>query len=106
MSTSLHEGMCSSDRKDSFNLKRFIDAQDPVYDQVCSELRDGVKRGHWMWFIFPQIAGLGYSPMAAQFAIASLEEAKEYLRHPLLGARLIECTELVNGVAGQSIHDI
>jgi uncharacterized protein (DUF1810 family) len=98
--------MSSPNRSDSFNLKRFVDAQDPVYDQVCSELKDGVKRGHWMWFIFPQIAGLGHSAMAAQFAIGSLEEAREYLRHPVLGARLIECTELVNRISAHSIDEI
>ena len=91
---------------DSFNLKRFIDAQNPVYDQVCSELKDGMKRSHWMWFIFPQIAGLGSSATAAKFAISSLEEAKEYLQHPVLGARLVECTELVNRISGKSVHDI
>ena len=88
------------------SLKRFLDAQEPVYDQVCSELKDGVKRSHWMWFIFPQIAGLGSSATAAKFAIASLEEAEEYLQHPVLGARLVECTELVNRISGQSVHDI
>src|ERR1043166_7358046 len=98
--------MSASDRKDCFNLKRFLDAQNPVYSQVCSELQDGVKRSHWMWFIFPQIAGLGHSSMAEKFAISSLEEAQEYLRHPVLGARLIECTELVNRISARRIDEI
>ena len=93
-------------RSGTFNLKRFVEAQDPVYERVCSELAGGEKRSHWMWFIFPQIAGLGYSAMAARYAITSMEEAKAYLKHPLLGPRLIECTELVNGISGRSIHDI
>jgi uncharacterized protein (DUF1810 family) len=98
--------MSSSDRKDSYNLKRFLDAQKPVYEHVCSELKDGIKRSHWMWFVFPQIAGLGYSATAAKFAISSLAEAKEYLQHPVLGTRLVECTELVNRISGRNIHDI
>ena len=91
---------------DPFNLKRFVEAQDPVYDRVRSELTAGEKRSHWMWFIFPQIAGLGYSAMAARYAIASLDEARAYLQHPVLGPRLVECTELVNKISGRSIHDI
>jgi uncharacterized protein (DUF1810 family) len=91
---------------DPFNLKRFVDAQNPVYARVCSELKAGEKRSHWMWFIFPQIAGLGFSSMAARYAIGSLEEAKAYLQHTVLGPRLIECTELVNGISGRSIDDI
>ncbi|HXR35751.1 MAG TPA: DUF1810 domain-containing protein [Candidatus Binataceae bacterium] len=92
--------------KDPFNLRRFLDAQNSVYAQVCSELRAGRKRSHWMWFIFPQIQGLGYSPLAQKFAIASLEEAKAYLDHPILGARLRECCRLVNQVEGGSIEEI
>jgi uncharacterized protein (DUF1810 family) len=91
---------------DPFNLKRFVEAQDPIYDRVRSELTAGDKRSHWMWFIFPQIAGLGYSAIAARYAITSVEEAKAYLEHPVLGSRLIECTELVNRISGRSIHDI
>lgn len=91
---------------DRYNLERFVRAQDPVYDEVCSELRDGYKRTHWMWFIFPQIKGLGHSPTANLFAITSLEEAKAYLNHPILGARLRECTRLVILVEGRNIHDI
>ena len=91
---------------DPFNLQRFVEAQDPVYDRVRAELTAGEKRSHWMWFIFPQIAGLGWSSTAARYAIASLDEAKAYLEHPILGPRLIECTELVNRVQGRSVSDI
>ena len=76
---------------DPFNLERFVDAQAPVYEQVRREMAAGRKESHWMWFIFPQIAGLGQSPMSIRFAIASLDEAKAYLAHPVLGARLREC---------------
>ena len=91
---------------DPHNLHRFVDAQNPVYDQVCSELRQGCKRGHWMWFIFPQIEGLGHSQMAKKFAICSLEEARAYLRHPILGPRLIQCTKLVTDSAGRTIQQV
>ncbi|HEY1185119.1 MAG TPA: DUF1810 domain-containing protein [Bryobacteraceae bacterium] len=87
-------------------MRRFLDAQDPVYAQVCSELRAGRKRSHWMWFIFPQIQGLGYSPLAKKFAISSVDEAKAYLDHPILGARLKELCRLVNRVEGRSIEEI
>ncbi|MGP1394877.1 MAG: DUF1810 domain-containing protein [Inquilinaceae bacterium] len=93
-------------RKDAFDLHRFMAAQDPVYAQVCAELRRGRKTTHWMWFVFPQIAGLGHSPMARTYAISSLEEARAYLSHPILGPRLLECTRLVNGVQGRSVHEI
>ncbi|KVX23721.1 calpastatin [Burkholderia ubonensis] len=91
---------------DPYDLQRFVDAQDPVYAQVCDELRSGRKRSHWMWFIFPQIEGLGDSVMAQRYAIASLREADAYLRHPVLGERLRECTRLVNHVDGRSIQEI
>lgn len=91
---------------DSYQLERFVHAQDPVYDRVLSELGAGEKRGHWMWFIFPQIAGLGTSPMAQRYAIRSLDEANAYLAHPVLGPRLRECTELVNRVQGRAIEEI
>jgi uncharacterized protein (DUF1810 family) len=87
-------------------MKRFLDAQAPVYDQVCNELRQGRKQSHWMWFIFPQIAGLGRSETARFYAIRSLDEAVEYLQHPILGARLLECTRLVTQITGKSIHEI
>jgi uncharacterized protein (DUF1810 family) len=91
---------------DPFDLQRFVDAQAPVYDRVLLELREGRKRSHWMWFVFPQIAGLGSSPMAQRYAIASRAEAAAYLAHPLLGSRLRECARLVTATEGRSIHDI
>src|SRR6218665_791217 len=88
------------------NLQRFVDAQVAAYDAALTELRDGHKRTHWMWFIFPQIAGLGHSAMAQRYAISGLEEAKAFLAHPLLGARLRECTEAVNTHTDRSAHAI
>lgn len=76
---------------DPFNLSRFVAAQDGIYDVALSEIRSGRKRSHWMWFVFPQIAGLGSSPMSTRYAIASAEEARAYLGHPVLGARYREC---------------
>jgi uncharacterized protein (DUF1810 family) len=91
---------------DPFDLQRFVEAQAPVYDEVRRELKAGRKQSHWMWFIFPQIAGLGQSPMSIRFAIASLDEAKAYLAHPILGARLRECAGLTLDVEGRSARDI
>jgi uncharacterized protein (DUF1810 family) len=91
---------------DPFDLDRFVKAQDPVLRQVRAELRAGDKRTHWMWFVFPQLAGLGRSGTARYYALASLGEARAYLAHPLLGPRLIECTSLVNAVDGRSAHRI
>jgi uncharacterized protein (DUF1810 family) len=91
---------------DPYNLQHFVDAQAPVFEQVRAELRAGRKRSHWMWFVFPQIAGLGHSEMARRYAISSLDEAKAYLAHPVLGARLRECTELVSKVDGRSVGEI
>lgn len=91
---------------DPYNLQRFVNAQEPVYDQVCLELRNGLKASHWMWFIFPQIRGLGYSQVSIEYSISSLEEAKAYLAHPILGPRLIECTRLVNRIEALSAEDI
>lgn len=91
---------------DPFDLKRFVDAQAPVYRSVVDELRGGRKRGHWMWFVFPQVRGLGSSPMAVRYGISSLEEARAYLAHGLLGPRLHECARLVNEVRGRSIGEI
>ena len=90
----------------TFDLERFISAQELVYPAVVSELRNGMKATHWMWFIFPQIDGLGWSPTARHYAIRSLEEASAYLAHPILGSRLIECTGLVNNVEGKSLREI
>jgi uncharacterized protein (DUF1810 family) len=91
---------------DPFDLQRFVDAQAPVYQRVLAELGQGQKRSHWMWFIFPQLAGLGHSPMARRFALASREEAVAYLSHGVLGPRLRECTALVNAVQGRTIREI
>ena len=93
-------------RDDPFELIRFVEAQDPVFEAVQAELSAGRKRTHWMWFVFPQIAGLGRSPMAQAYAIGSLDEASAYLAHPVLGPRLIECVRLVNAVPNCSAHDI
>ena len=76
---------------DPFDLERFVRAQDGVYEQALRELRAGAKRGHWMWFVFPQVAGLGRSPMAQRYAISNLDEARAYRAHPVLGLRLVEC---------------
>jgi uncharacterized protein (DUF1810 family) len=89
-----------------YDLQRFVDAQNPVFEQVCSELREGCKEGHWMWFVFPQLKGLGQSWMANKFGISSRDEAEAYLQHPILGPRLRECTRLVNHVQGRSIEQI
>jgi uncharacterized protein (DUF1810 family) len=91
---------------DPFELKRFVDAQEQVYDRVCEELRNGRKQSHWMWFVFPQLGGLGHSPMAQKYGISSLHEAEAYLNHTILGARLRECTELVFKIEGRTIEQI
>jgi uncharacterized protein (DUF1810 family) len=91
---------------DPHNLQRFVDAQEPVYATVLGELRAGRKRSHWIWFIFPQIAGLGHSPTAQHYAIHSLNEARAYIEHPILGPRLRECTGIVNSIEGASIETI
>jgi len=91
---------------DPFDLKRFVVAQDAVYEQVCTELRNGRKESHWMWFIFPQVRGLGHSRTAIRFGISSRKEAEAYLDHPLLGPRLRECAQLVNLVEDRSIDQI
>jgi uncharacterized protein (DUF1810 family) len=91
---------------DPYNLQRFVDAQHPIYGQVRDELIAGQKESHWMWFIFPQIKGLGTSHTAQKYAIQSIDEAKAYLAHSLLGFRLRECTQLVNAINGRSIENI
>lgn len=91
---------------DPFDLKRFVDAQAAVYGNVVGELRDGRKRSHWMWFVFPQLRGLGGSPTAVHYGISSLDEARAYLDHALLGPRLRECARLVTGVQGRSAAQI
>ncbi|HEV7320429.1 MAG TPA: DUF1810 domain-containing protein [Ensifer sp.] len=91
---------------DPFDLQRFIDAQNRVYDAVLEELRQGHKQTHWMWFVFPQLSGLGHSPMAQRYAISGRDEAAAYLADAVLGQRLRECTALVNAVTGKSAHQI
>ncbi len=85
-------------KEDPFDLGRFVEAQAHTYDKALAELRAGQKRTHWMWFVFPQIAGLGHSGMAQQFAIRDLEEARAYLEHPLLGRRLVECARALTAL--------
>ncbi len=89
-----------------FNLERFIDAQNGIYDRALEELRSGRKRSHWMWFIFPQIAGLGSSAMTAKYAIRSAEEAAAYLADPVLGSRLVRCVQAILSVEGRTAHEI
>jgi uncharacterized protein (DUF1810 family) len=91
---------------DPYNLQRFVDAQQPVFDGVIAELEHGRKRGHWIWFIFPQLKGLGHSANSDFFGIASVQEAMAYLQHPVLGPRLIECTQRVNAIQGRSAENI
>jgi uncharacterized protein (DUF1810 family) len=88
------------------DLQRFVDAQEPVYRRVCAELAAGAKTSHWMWFVFPQLRGLGRSAIAEHFGIASREEALAYLQHPLLGPRLRQCTRLVLQVEGRTLSQI
>jgi uncharacterized protein (DUF1810 family) len=91
---------------DRFDLERFVTAQAPVFDQVLAELQAGRKRSHWMWFVFPQLRGLGSSSMATFYGIGSLAEAQAYLAHPVLGQRLRRCTEAVLAIEDRSLHDI
>ncbi|WP_454688489.1 DUF1810 domain-containing protein [Achromobacter aloeverae] len=91
---------------DPHHLQRFVDAQAPVIEQVLEELRAGRKRSHWMWYVFPQLRGLGHSAMAQAYGIAGREEARAYLDHPVLGPRLRECATLVAAVQGRDIHEI
>jgi uncharacterized protein (DUF1810 family) len=91
---------------DRYDLQRFVDAQASVIERAEAELKGGQKRSHWMWFIFPQIRGLGNSPLAVKFAISSMEEAQAYLAHPVLGARLRECSRIVTDVHGRSVGEI
>ena len=89
-----------------YDLERFMAAQEYVYDGVLGELRSGRKSGHWIWFIFPQVAGLGHSDTSRYFAIGSLDEARAYLAHPVLGARLRECARIVLETEGRTAEDI
>jgi uncharacterized protein (DUF1810 family) len=96
----------SSNGADPFDLQRFADAQDRVYDTVLAELRNGAKRSHWIWFVFPQLQGLGHSPTAVRFGISSLDEARAYLTHDVLGPRLRECARVVALIDGRSADEI
>ncbi len=91
---------------DRYDLRRFVEAQGGVYDQVCAELRTGQKRSHWMWFVFPQIRGLGSSELAVRYGISGREEARAYLDHPVLGPRLLECAGIVVGLEGKTVGEI
>ncbi len=91
---------------DPYNLTRFVQAQENAYPTALRELQNGQKRSHWMWFIFPQIQGLGISPTAQYYAVRGLEEARAYLAHPMLGPRLSECTAMVNSLEGRSVTQI
>jgi len=95
-----------SGNHDRYALQRFVDAQDRVYDTVLAELRNGAKRSHWIWFVFPQLRGLGRSATAQHYGISSLEEARAYLAHPVLGPRLRDCTRLVAETDGRSVDEI
>src|SRR6478735_7478962 len=95
-----------SGNHDRYALQRFVDAQDRVYDTVLAELRNGAKRSHWIWFVFPQLRGLGRSATAQHYGISSLEEARAYLAHPVLGPRLRECARLVAATNGRSVDEI
>jgi len=92
--------------EDSFALSRFVQAQEDVYEHVIAELQAGKKRSHWMWFIFPQFDGLGFSQTSKHFAIKNLEEAKAYLAHPILGPRLLACADAVMKIEGRTAHEI
>ena len=101
---SLSKSQRSAD--DPYNLERFVQAQAQVYNRVLSELKAGMKTSHWMWFIFPQIRGLGRSQVSVEYSISSREEAQAYLQHPILGPRLKECTALVLRIEGRAIDEI
>jgi uncharacterized protein (DUF1810 family) len=91
---------------DHHDLARFLDAQDSIYEEALAEIRSGRKRSHWMWFVFPQFAGLGFSPTSQHYGIRSVVEARAYLEHPVLGRRLVECAEAALSVHGRSAREI
>ena len=91
---------------DVYDLDRFISAQEGIYESVLAELQNGEKRSHWMWFIFPQIDGLGFSATTKYYSIKNKEEARHYLNHPVLGPRLLQCTELLLAIEGKSVREI
>jgi uncharacterized protein (DUF1810 family) len=92
--------------KESYDLERFVEAQEGVYEEVIAELKRGSKTGHWMWYIFPQIKGLGISEISERYSISSIDEATAYVEHPILGGRLKECTQLVMEVDGKLAQEI
>ena len=96
----------ATEHADPHDLRRFLAAQEGVYEHALAELRSGRKRSHWMWFVFPQLDGLGFSPTSKRYAIKSLAEARAYLRHPVLGPRLVECFQAVLAVAGSSVREV
>src|SRR4051794_25842805 len=104
--SNMPESETPRDQGDPFDLARFTSAQEGVYARALAEIRRGDKRSHWMWFIFPQIDGLGFSSTARHFAIKSAEEARHYLAHPVLGPRLLECAQAVLAVEGRSASEI
>jgi uncharacterized protein (DUF1810 family) len=91
---------------DPYDLNRFVEAQEDVYESALAEIRAGQKRSHWMWFVFPQIAGLGSSPISRKYAIRRLDEARAYLDHPILGLRLLDCVDAVLAIDGKSASEI
>ncbi len=93
-------------RDDPYNLRRFTKAQRNTYDRALAELRNGKKQTHWMWYIFPQIDGLGHRAISRRYAIKSIEEARQYLNHPVLGKRLLECVKVILAIEGRSISEI
>jgi uncharacterized protein (DUF1810 family) len=95
-----------TDHDNTFDLNRFTDAQAGIYETALAELKNGQKRTHWMWYIFPQIDGLGRSATAKRYAIKSMEEARQYLNHPVLGSRLLECAEAVLAIDGRTASEI
>ena len=95
-----------ADRGDPHGLERFVQAQRGVHEQALAEIRAGEKRTHWMWFVFPQLAGLGSSPTAVRYALKSLEEARAYLAHPVLGPRLLQCAEAALAVEGRTANEV
>jgi len=91
---------------DRYDLERFVEAQRRIYAGALAEIRGGLKRSHWMWFVFPQLAGLGHSSMAQRYAVHGLAEARGYLAHPVLGARLTECADALLALSGCTAHEI
>jgi uncharacterized protein (DUF1810 family) len=106
MEAGMPDAIASGGADDPYNLCRFVQAQEEEYERALAEIRSGRKHSHWMWYIFPQFDGLGFSSTSRQYSIKSAAEAEAYLSHPVLGPRLIECSEAVLGVDGRSVFDI